>query len=130
VYYVPKRDSTTILCAGRGPVDVPLKGAGKLAVDPTSKGYSRTALLQPLHAVNVDTSLTKEHRLVQIQLQNACCEELGTRVNMSKVNLNFNFRQTASHADDLWYAGFKVSDLEKHALEHEWREKHSVVHHG
>jgi hypothetical protein len=100
----------TILCAERDPVDVPLKGAGRLSVDPTCKGYSRTALLQPLRAVNVNTSLAKEHRLAQIQLRNECCEELGTRVNMSKVNLNLNFRQIFSHADDLRYAGIKVRD--------------------
>ena len=34
-YYVPRRDSMTILCADRDPVDIPLKGAGKLSVDPT-----------------------------------------------------------------------------------------------
>ena len=87
-------------------------------------------MLQPLRAVNVNTSLAKEHRLAQVQLHNECCEELGTRVNISKVNLNLNFRQTVSHADDLRYAGIKVRDLEKHVIEHEWREKHSVVHHG
>jgi hypothetical protein len=74
--------------------------------------------------------LAKEHRLAQVQLHNECCEELGTRVNISKVNWNLNFRQTVSHADDLRYAGIKVRDLEKHVLEHEWREKHSVAHHG
>jgi hypothetical protein len=63
-------------------------------------------------------------------LQNECCEELGARVNLSKINLNLNFRQTVSHADDLRYAGIKVRDLERHVLEHEWKEKHSVVHHG
>jgi hypothetical protein len=98
VYCVPRRNSMTILCADRDPVDVPLKGAGRLSVDPNCKGYSRTALLQLLCAVNVNTSLAKEHRLVQIQLRNECREDLGTRVNMSKVNLNFNFRQIVSHA--------------------------------
>ena len=31
-----------------GPGEVPLKGAGKLTLDPTCKGYSRAALLQPV----------------------------------------------------------------------------------
>jgi hypothetical protein len=30
----------------------------------------------------------------------------------------------------LRYAGIKVRDFEKHILQHEWREKHSVLHHG
>ena len=31
IYYVPRRDNITILCAAGDPVDVPLKGAG---IDP------------------------------------------------------------------------------------------------
>jgi len=130
VYFVPKRDSMTILCADQDPIHVPLKGAGKLSIDPNCKGYSRAALLQPLPTARINASSAKEHRLAQIQLHNECCEELGTRVNISKINLNLNFRQTVSHADDLRYAGIKVRDLEKHVLEHEWKEKHLAFHHG
>jgi hypothetical protein len=91
----------TILCADRDPLDnIPLKGAGRLSVDPTCKGYSRAALLQPLHAAKVNNSNAKRHRLVQVQLHNKCCKELGTRVNLSKLKLHLNFRQTVSHADD------------------------------
>ena len=130
VYYVPSRDSITILCAGQDPVDIPLKGAGKLSIEPVCKGYSRAALLQPLRAGKMNTSKAREHRLIQVQLHNECCEELGTRINLSKLTLNLNFRQTVSHAEDLKYAGIKVKDLERHVLEHEWREKHSTQHHG
>ena len=28
------------------------------------------------------------------------------------------------------YAGIKVKDLERHVLEHEWKEKHSTTHYG
>jgi hypothetical protein len=86
-----------------------------------------------MHCCNLSArsrSSAKEKRLTQIQLHNECCEELGTKVNISKINLNLNFRQTVSHANDLRYAGIKVRDLEKHKLEHELREKHSVLHHG
>ena len=130
VCYVPGRDSMTILCADRDPVDVPLKAAGRLSVDPNYKGYSRVALLQHLRTAKVNVSSAKEHRLAQIQLHNECCEELGTRVNTSKINLNLNFRQTVSHADDLSYVGIKVRDIEKDILEHEWSDKHSVLHRG
>ena len=92
--------------------------------------YSRAALLQPLRAGKMNTSKAREHRLIQVQLHNECCEELGTRINLSKLTLNLNFRQTVSHAEDLKYAGIKVKDLERHVLEHEWREKHSTQHHG
>jgi len=51
-------------------------------------------------------------------------------VNVDKLKLNLNFQHIVSHADDLRYAGVKVGELEKRVLEHEWREKHSVLHHG
>jgi hypothetical protein len=70
------KDSLTILRAGRDPVDVPLKGAGRLSVDPTCKGYSRAALLQPLRATRTNNSNAKENPLVQAQLHNECSEEL------------------------------------------------------
>ena len=130
VYYVPGKESITVLCADRDPVDVPLRGAGKLVIRPTCKGYSKAALLQPLHSVTVKNSQYKESKLVQVKLQNECCEELGTRVNLSKLHLNLHFRETISHADDLRYAGVKITELEKHILEHEWQEKHTAIHHG
>jgi hypothetical protein len=113
VYYIPNRDSITILCADRVPVDVLLKGAGKLSIDPDCKGYSKAALLQPMRSVKANTSSAREHRLAQAQLSTECCEELNARVNLSRLNLNLNFRQTVSHADDLRYAGIKVRDLGK-----------------
>jgi hypothetical protein len=128
VYFVPSKDSITVLCAGQDPIDIPLKGAGKLSVDSNCKGYSRAALLQPLCTGKANISSEKEHRLVQVEMHNDCCEDLGTRVNLSKLNLSF--RQTVSHAEELRYAGIKVKELEKHVLEHEWREKHSAQHHG
>jgi len=83
-----------------------------------------------LRTATVNNSNAKEHRLVQVPLHNECCEELGARVNPSKLKLNLNFRQTVSHANDLRYAGVKVRELERHTLEHEWQEKHSVLHQG
>lgn len=130
IYCVPKKESTTILCADRDPVVAPLMGAGRLSIDSTCKGYRKAALLQPLRSIKTNDSSSKENPLVQIQLNNESCEELGTPVNLSKLNLNLNFRQTISHADDLKYAGIKVRDLEKHTLEHDWKEKHSVLYHG
>jgi len=75
----------TILCADKDPVDMPLKGAGRMSVDPTCKGYSKAALLQPIRATKVNTSNARKHRLAQVQLHNDCCEELGIRVNLSKL---------------------------------------------
>jgi hypothetical protein len=38
IYYSPGSDSMTVLCGDREPVDLPLRGAGKLFLDPTCKG--------------------------------------------------------------------------------------------
>jgi hypothetical protein len=130
VYYTPGVDSMTVLCADQDPVDVTLKGAGKLTLDPTCKGYSKAALLQPVRVINANSSKSGNNQLVQVELQSECCEELGTRLNLSSLNLDLSFRETVSHADDLKYVGVKIKDLEKHIQEHDWRSKHSVTHHG
>jgi hypothetical protein len=122
-----------VLCADPDPVDIPLLvggGGGKLLYDPTCNGYSQSALLQPRRSVLANSSNHKENQLIQVKLHNECCEKLGSCLNLSTMNLNLNFRETISHADDLRYAGIKVRDLERHVLGHEWREKHSVIHHG
>jgi len=92
IYHVTRIESMTILRAGPDPVVIPVKGTRRLSVNPTCKGYSRAALLQPFHAAKANNSNTKENHLVQVQLHNECCEELGTRVNLSKLNLNLNFQ--------------------------------------
>ena len=130
VYYTPGVDSMTVLCTDRDPIDVPLRGAGKLTLEPTCKGYSKAALLQPVREIRADGSKSGNNQLIQVKLQNECCEELGTRLNLSTLELDLNFRETVSHADDLKYVGVKVKDLEKHIQEHEWRNKHSTVYHG
>jgi hypothetical protein len=114
----------TVLCADRDPLDIPLKGAHKLFLDSMCKGYSRAALLQPMRSILANNSNNRGNDLIHVKLHNVCCEELRTRLNLSNLNLDLNFRETISHADGLRYAGVKIRDLERHVLEHEWREKH------
>jgi hypothetical protein len=102
-----------VLYSDRDPIDVPLRGAGKLILDSTSKGYSRAALLQPVREISVDGSKRANKQSIQVKLQNECCEELGTRLNLSALQLDLNFRETVSPADDFKYVGVKVKDLEK-----------------
>ena len=130
VYYSLGSESMTMLCDDRDPVDIPLKGAGKLSLDSTCKGYSKAALLQPMCSILANNLYKGNNQLIQIKLHNECCEELGTHLNLSTLNLDLNFRKTITHADDLRYAGIKVDDLERHVLEHEWKVKHSIIHHG
>jgi hypothetical protein len=74
IYYTPGVDSITVLCADRDPVDIPLKGAGKLLIDPTCKGYSRARLLQPMRVIHANNSNGGNNQLIQVQLNNECCE--------------------------------------------------------
>jgi hypothetical protein len=83
-----------------------------------------------MRSILANSSNDKSGQLIQVKLHNECCEELGTRLNLSTLSLNLNFRETISHADNLRYAGIKVKDHERHVLEHEWREKHSIINHG
>jgi hypothetical protein len=69
IYYTPGVDSMAV-CADRDPVDIPLKGAGKLLIDSTFKGYSRTALLQPMRVIHANSSNGENNRLIQVQLNN------------------------------------------------------------
>jgi hypothetical protein len=128
MYYTQRADRLTVLCAERDPVDIRLKETGRLRIDPTCKGYSKTALLQPVRVIQGNSSNSKNNRLMQIPLSNDCCEELGTRLNFSTSHFNLKFQETVSHADDWKYAGVKVRDFEKHLRDHEWREKHSITH--
>jgi len=129
-YYTPGVDSMTVLCADRDPIDVPLRGAGKLMLDSTCKGYSKAAMLQPVREIRADGSKSGNNQVIQVKFHNECCEELGTRLKLSTLQLDLNFRETVSHADDLKYVGVKVKDLEKNIHEHEWRNKHSTIHHS
>jgi hypothetical protein len=70
VYYTPGTDSMTVLCADRDPVDLPLKGAGKLFLDSTCKGYSKAALLQPMRSILANNSDNGGNQLIQVKLQN------------------------------------------------------------
>jgi hypothetical protein len=114
VYYSSGSDSLTVLCDDRDSVDIPLKGAGKLSLDSTCKGHSKAALLQPMPSILANNSYKGNSQLIQIKLHNQCCEKLGTHLNLRTLNLDFNFREKISHADDLRYAGIKVGDLERY----------------
>lgn len=83
-----------------------------------------------MQVIKTNSSKDGNNQLIQVKLQNECCEELGSRLNLNSLNFDLNFRETVSHADDLKYVGVKIKDLEKHIQEHEWKEKHSIIHHG
>ena len=100
IYYAPGTEIMTVLCNDRDPVDIPLKGADKLVIESTCKGYSKAAILQPMRSLLANSSNNRDSQLIQVKLHNECCEELGTLLKLSKLNLDLNFRETISHAID------------------------------
>jgi hypothetical protein len=128
IYFSPILDSVTVLCDDKEPVDVSLKGIGKLHINSGCKGYSSTALLPTSLTVTSNTSVNGGDLLTQIPLQLDCREELIGKLNFSKIHLDMKFKQVISHLDDLKYASHKVSDLEKFVQEQEWKNRHLSSH--
>jgi hypothetical protein len=120
----PHPDIMTILCHNNNPVDVRLKGLGKLQVHPGCKGYSTSTLLHGSSIVGSTSAQITGDLLSQIDLQYACCEELGIKVNFSQLPVEIAYRKTVAHLDDLRYASTKVSDLLEEVNEQEWKNNH------
>jgi hypothetical protein len=111
IYFAPHLDIMTILCQDNNPVDFRLKVVGNLQVHPGCKGYSTSTLLYGRSIVgNTSVQITGD-RLSQIDLQYACCEELGVKVNFSQLPVEIAYRKTVTHLDDIRYASTRVSEL-------------------
>jgi len=124
IYFALCPDIMAILCYENNPVDVHLKGVGKLQIHPGCKGYSASILLYGSSIVgNVSAQITGD-LLSQINLQYDCCEELGVKVNFSQLPVEIAYKKTVSHLEDLRSARTKVSDLLKEVNEQEWRNNH------
>jgi len=118
----------TILCHNNNPVDVRLKGVGKLQVYPGCKGYSTSTLLYGSSIVgNTSAQLTGD-LVSQIDLHYACCEELGVKVNFSQLPVEVAYKKTVAHLDDLRYASRKLFNLLEKVNEQEWKNNHVAYH--
>jgi hypothetical protein len=51
--------------------------------------------------------------MTKLELPYDCCEDLKSKVNLSSIHLNTEFRHIVSHLSDLKLASHKVSDIEK-----------------
>jgi hypothetical protein len=128
IYFAPLSDTITILCHNENPVDVSLKGVGKLQVHPGCKGYGTTAILYGNFNVGKISTRVNGDLLSLVTLQYDCCEEIGMQVNLSKLTMDLTYRKTVSHLDDLKHAIKKVSDLLEDVQAQEWRNNHVVYH--
>ena len=121
--------TVTVLCRDDEPTDVTLIGVGKLHIHAGCKGYSSTALLQASSAITSNQTIRGGDLISRIHLQYLCCEELGVKLNLSRVPLDVTFKPTISHFHDLKYASKKVADLEQQIQEQEWR-NHQMLKYG
>jgi hypothetical protein len=85
-------DSLTILCQEQQPLDVMLKGMGKLNIKTGCKGYSLTALLNTKNDIQVNISRYGGDLLSKIEFQFECCEQFGKSINVSHFNLDMKLK--------------------------------------
>jgi hypothetical protein len=128
IYFTPTVDSVTILCTDKEPLEITLKGVGKVGLNAGCKGYSSFTLLQTSITVKAK-SIKKEDILSRGQLDFDCLENLKLHFNSSKMPINLDFKHVVSHLDDLKHASYKMSELEKAIKEQEWK-NHQVIKHS
>jgi hypothetical protein len=82
IFFIPIRESITILCTGRAPVDMALRGTGKLGINSTCRGYSRSVMLQPHSAINVNNSIQPKDLMSGVNFEYECCEHLKSLTSL------------------------------------------------
>jgi hypothetical protein len=128
IYFTLTSEGVIVLCNDKEPVDVTLSGVGKFGLNAGCKGYSLVALLQTSVIINAK-GIKRDDILSQAPLDFDCLEELNFHFNTSSKPVNIDFKQVASHFDDLKHASYKISELEKEIEEQEWK-NHQVMKHS
>jgi len=128
IYFIPSRESVTILCIDKPPIDVTLSGIGKLGISPNCKGYGKTALFQTHSILDVGKPGYESDLMSKVHLEYDCCEGLDVKVNFSTINVNTSFKHIVSHLDDLKVASRRISEVEHMIREQEWKRLHTVSH--
>lgn len=128
MYFTPTSESVTVLCNEKEPINVILSGVGKFGLNIGCKGYSLVALLQTSVTINAK-GIKRDDILSQAPLEFDCLEELKFHFNTSSKLASIEFKQVASHLDDLKHASYKISELEKQIEEQEWK-NHQITKHS
>jgi hypothetical protein len=128
VYFTPISDGITIVCQEEEPVEIKLTGTGKLNIDSGCKGYSLTALLTTTNEIQVNYTGKGGDLLSKVETQFECCEQLGTSISFTHMELDMKLKPTVTHIEDLKYSSYRISELEKLAAEQEWKRKHFEYH--
>jgi hypothetical protein len=121
IYFIPSSDSITILCPEKEPVDIVLRGTGKLSIQSECKGYSLTALLATQNNIQVNTSRHGGDFLSEVESHFECCEQFGTSINLShtELDMKLKLKHVVTHMEDLKIASYKIFKLENLSKEKE-----------
>jgi hypothetical protein len=125
---MPTSDSITIVCQEKEPVEIRLTGTGKLNIDSGCKGYSLTALLTTANEIQVNYTGSGGVLLSKVETQFECCEQVGTSINLTHIELDMKLKPMVTHMEDLKYASYRISELKKLAAGQEWKRKHFEYH--
>lgn len=128
IYIIPSSNSVTIVCSHKEPVEVILSRTGKLKIQAGCKGYTKTAVLSTTSEVKVNATRTGGDLLSKVDAEFECCENFGSHINLSHIDLDMKFKHVVNQVEDLKFASFKISELEKLAREHEWKNKYTQYH--
>jgi hypothetical protein len=128
IYFIPSSESITILCPEKEPVDIVLRGTGKLSIQSGCKGYSLTAMLATQKNIQVNNSRHGGDLLSKVESHFDCCEQFGTSINLSHIELDMKLKHVVTHMEDLKFASYKISELENLSKEEEWKWKHLQYH--
>ncbi len=124
IYFAPHSDTLTIVCPNGKPIDITVRGTGKLYVHPGCKGYSTTAILYGSVTISNSSTIEKGDFLSQVTTQYECCDEAGMRINLSQLTLDLPYTRKIAHLDDLKYASRRVSDILEEIKEQDWKNSH------
>jgi hypothetical protein len=128
LYFTPVTDGITIVYQEKEPVEIKLTGTGKLNINSGCTGYRLTALLTTTNDIQVNYTGKGGDLLSKVETQFECCEQLGTSISLTHTELDMKLKPTVTHIEDLKYACYKISELEKLAEELEWKRKHFEYH--
>lgn len=125
IYFAPHPNTLTIVCPNGKPLDVTVRGTGKLCLYPGCRGYSTAAILYGSVLINNFSTYVQGDLLSQVPAPYTCCEEAGVLVNLSQLTLDWTHTKTVTHLDDLKHASRRVSEILDEVRAQNWKNSHT-----
>jgi hypothetical protein len=94
-------------------VEVIINHTGKLTIQAGCEGYTKTTILSTLREIKVNASEIGDDLLSKVDAKCNCCEHLNSRIILNHTDLDMKFKHVINQVEDLKFASFKISELEK-----------------